>query len=154
MILLPVTEALLPALVALDRQVAAHPWSEAQFREEMGAGSLLLAGFNTENGLVAHGVVRPMVEEWHLLTLGVVPALRRRGLGRAMARALLARAAARGGGQALLEVAVGNLVAYRLYLSLGFREVGRRKGYYWRDGQVEDALVMTCPLALFHGGGW
>ena len=51
-----------------------------------------------------------------------------------------------GGGAraAYLEVRASNGVALALYARFGFREVGRRRGYYRRP--VEDAVVMRAPL--------
>ena len=43
-----------------------------------------------------------------------------------------------------LEVRGGNDAAMALYHKLGFREVGRRKGYYAKGG--EDAVLMDLDL--------
>ena len=43
-----------------------------------------------------------------------------------------------------LEVRGGNEAALELYKKLGFREVGRRKGYYAKGG--EDAVLMDLDL--------
>ena len=43
----------------------------------------------------------------------------------------------------MLEVAASNMAAIALYERLGFRQVGRRKGYY-ADG--EDACLMNMDL--------
>jgi ribosomal-protein-alanine N-acetyltransferase len=48
-----------------------------------------------------------------------------------------------------LEVRPTNGDAVRLYESLGFRVIGRRKGYYFDTG--EDALVMEATLAAASG---
>ena len=45
-----------------------------------------------------------------------------------------------------------NQAALGLYLSMGFKEVGRRKGYY--DSGAEDALLMRWePLAELGSDG-
>ena len=44
-----------------------------------------------------------------------------------------------------LEVRPTNVEALTLYESLGFRVIGRRKGYYFDTG--EDALVMEARLS-------
>ena len=46
-----------------------------------------------------------------------------------------------------LEVGQGNVAAIGLYTGLGFKEVGRRKGYYQHLGAApEDALVLALAL--------
>ena len=45
---------------------------------------------------------------------------------------------------ALLEVRAGNAPAQALYERLGFREVGRRPGYYSQP--ADDALVLALEL--------
>ncbi|TCZ55290.1 GNAT family N-acetyltransferase [Roseicella aquatilis] len=81
--------------------------------------------------------------EAEILTLAVLPAARRQGLGAALMAAALAGAAARGAEAMFLEVAAGNAAALPLYRGLGFAEVGRRRRYY-PDGA--DALVLRRDL--------
>jgi [ribosomal protein S18]-alanine N-acetyltransferase len=81
--------------------------------------------------------------EAEILTLAVLPAARRRGLGGALMAAALAGAALRGAAVMFLEVAAGNAAACGLYHGLGFAGVGRRRCYY-PDGS--DALVLRRDL--------
>ncbi len=64
----------------------------------------------------------------------------RLGLGRRLLEALLAEAARRGSRKTLLEVAVDNAPAQKLYAMYGFEPVGIRRGYYQPSNT--DALVM------------
>ncbi|MFI6229180.1 GNAT family N-acetyltransferase [Micromonospora echinospora] len=64
----------------------------------------------------------------------------RRGVGRALLEALLAEADARGVRDVLLEVAVDNAPAQKLYAGYDFEPVGIRRGYYQPTNT--DALVM------------
>ncbi len=66
--------------------------------------------------------------------MGVLPAWRRRGIGRALLDAVVAEAGARGIASIVLEVAADNEAARRLYAALGFVQVGRRPRYYRRAG--------------------
>jgi ribosomal-protein-alanine N-acetyltransferase len=88
-------------------------------------------------------LARAIAGEAEILTLAVLPAARRQGLGLALMTAALARAAAAGAATMLLEVAADNVAAQRLYAVLGFVEVGRRRRYY-ADGR--DALVLRRAL--------
>lgn len=88
-------------------------------------------------GFILSHVVPPEAE---VLTIAVVTDRRRRGLGRALLSHHLARLAAEGVATSFLEVEEGNLPALALYRSLGYREAGRRRGYYGAGGA--DALML------------
>ncbi len=87
---------------------------------------------------------RVALDEAEILTIGVVPAARRQGLGAALLGAALAGALARGAATMFLEVAADNEAAVTLYASLAFLPVGRRRDYY---GRGRDAQVLRRPLA-------
>ncbi|WP_307861485.1 GNAT family N-acetyltransferase [Cellulomonas wangleii] len=78
------------------------------------------------------GVVRAaQAEDWVALScLQVVPAARRRGLGRALTQEALAAAGRAGARRAFLQVEVENTAAHRLYATLGFRPAHR---YAYRE---------------------
>jgi [ribosomal protein S18]-alanine N-acetyltransferase len=79
-----------------------------------------------------------------ILTVGVVPDARRRGIGRQLVAGLLAEATRRGVRECFLAVRTGNAAAIELYSSEGFTEVGVRRGYY--DGGRADAMAMRRAL--------
>jgi ribosomal-protein-alanine N-acetyltransferase len=81
-------------------------------------------------------------DEVHVMTLAVRPEHRRRGHARALVRAALDLAAAKGAATVHLEVRPSNEAALSLYLSLGFVQTGRRPRYYGD----EDALLLTLTL--------
>ena len=60
---------------------------------------------------------------WTISNVAVHPDYRRHGIARALMAATLEQIAARGGGQAVLEVKANNKAAYDLYLNLGFQFV-------------------------------
>lgn len=85
--------------------------------------------------------------EAEILTLGVDPSFRRRGIARALLEGLYARALAAGATRIVLEVATSNDNALRLYESGGFRRVGQRPNYYQRaGGRREDAWLLRRLL--------
>lgn len=94
-----------------------------------------------EQAIVAVAVVWMIVDEAHIATIAVHPAMRGRGVGRELLKTLLEQCAQDGAVSALLEVRAGNMTAQNLYKSFGFEEVGRRPRYY-RDN-FEDAILMT-----------
>ena len=102
-------------------------------------------GSNHPDGFV---ISRKAADEAEILSIVVASAHRRDGFGRALLAAHLARLAEEGANHVFLEVEEGNLPAERLYRHFGFREVGRRKGYYPKpDGTRATAIAMRLDLA-------
>ena len=91
-------------------------------------------------------MVRQVLDEVELLLIAVIPVQRRRGVGQALLRAVLADAQADNARKVHLEVRAGN-EASRLYTAFGFAKVGERRGYYrGRGGQLHDAHTYSLPL--------
>ena len=88
--------------------------------------------------------VMVIADSAEILTVGVIPAARRRGIARLLLDGLLTEARRRGAVEAFLEVRVDNEVAQTLYAGEGFAQVGLRRGYY--DGGRVDAVVMRREL--------
>ncbi|MDA9639637.1 GNAT family N-acetyltransferase [SAR116 cluster bacterium] len=65
-----------------------------------------------------------------LISIGTVPEFQGAGRGAALMQAAAKNLAAAGVEEIILEVAVDNMTACRLYSRLGFVEIGRRPGYY------------------------
>jgi ribosomal-protein-alanine N-acetyltransferase len=88
-------------------------------------------------------LARVAADEAEILTLAVAGEQRRRGLGFALLRAAMRRAAGMGAVSMFLEVAVTNHAARGLYVAHGFVEAGLRRRYY-SDGT--DALILRSTL--------
>jgi ribosomal-protein-alanine N-acetyltransferase len=86
-------------------------------------------------------------DEAEILSVAVDPKERGRGLAGELLRHHLARVAARGIAKIFLEVGEDNRAALRLYDKAGFREVGKRAGYYPRAEGSISALVLRRDLA-------
>lgn len=86
-------------------------------------------------------------EESEILTLGVVPAKRRVGIGAALLDSVCAAARRGGARSVVLEVAADNNAARALYAGRGFVAVGRRPDYYRRRRLPIDALVLRLGLS-------
>lgn len=100
-----------------------------------------------QRAAVGFALCRVMADEAELLTLAVLPDTRREGRGVSLLTACEEGARALGAIRLFLEVAAGNAAAGALYAHAGYRECGRRKGYYLRpDGSRDDAVVMAKPL--------
>lgn len=140
-------------IVAVDALMAAAfdpRWGEAWTRSQslgvlaMPGVALLLAHEDDEPAGFA--LTRTIMDEAELLLLAVAPAHRRRGIGAALLRAVLADAAGAGVAALHLEVRAGN-PAIALYAAHGFARIGERRGYYRGvDGAQHDAHTFSRAL--------
>ncbi len=106
------------------------------------------AGAGTAEGeLLGTGGLMTIGETAQILTVGVLPAARRHGVGRLLVRALIAEARRRCATEVLLEVRQDNQAARQLYAGEGFAELGKRRGYY-EQGRV-DAVTMRYPIQRY-----
>ena len=95
---------------------------------------------------VGFALARDLGGESEILTLGVLPASRRRGVGRALLRAILDRARGHSIPSIVLEVAADNAAARRLYAAAGFVPIGHRPRYYRRGDETVGALLLRCRI--------
>lgn len=93
----------------------------------------------SEPQVLGFGCSWAILDEAHITLLAVAPSYQRQGLGKWLLLQLLQGACDRGLQRATLEVRVSNLIALKLYESLGFKIAGQRRRYY-TDG--EDALIL------------
>jgi tRNA threonylcarbamoyl adenosine modification protein YeaZ/ribosomal-protein-alanine acetyltransferase len=134
-------------LSALHGQCFDMAWTPDMLRvacTEPGATTLV-----AENRREACGFIQAQTaaEEAEILTLCVLPMLRRHGLAMLLLGGLIADLKGRGIKKLFLEVAAGNAAALGLYARAGFREIGRRKGYYSKaNSSPEDAITMALVL--------
>ena len=91
---------------------------------------------------VGFALVRISGGECEILSIGVIPDARRRGVGRELLGSVARLAASQDATSMVLEVADDNVPAIELYHSLGLARVGRRPRYYRRDDNHVDALIL------------
>lgn len=132
------TERDCETLATLHRAAFADGWSGDALREMLRAPGV--CALTADDGFI---VVRTVADEAEILTLAVAPDARRRGRGGALLHAAVAHARRSGAARLFLEVSTKNAAALALYVSAGFREIGRRARYY-PDGA--DALTMSLTL--------
>lgn len=132
----------IPALALIH--AAAFPpgeaWSAAILAGHLGIPGVF-AMLAEPGGMI---VARVAADEAEILTLAVLPAARRSGIGRGLIQAAEDFAAAAGARRMFLEVSTANAAARALYAGLGFTQLGHRPAYY-PDGH--DALVLSHALA-------
>src|SRR4029077_14814875 len=91
-------------------------------------------------------VSRRAADEAEILSVAVVRAWQGRGLARRLLDLHLRRLAGFGSRAVFLEVDEDNEPARRLYARAGFREGGRRPGYYPQGRVAKAALVLRRDL--------
>jgi ribosomal-protein-alanine N-acetyltransferase len=133
-----------PMVVAIERAAYQFPWSEGIFRDCLRVG--YVCRVVDVGGACGYGIMSIGAGEAHILNVCIREDRRCCGLGRKLLIYLLDRARASGMHEAFLEVRPTNTVAGRLYRSLGFEQVGVRRGYYQAVGGREDAAVLRRPL--------
>ena len=118
------------------------PWDAATLERILalagGFGYLAWQG-DTPVGFI---LARDLAGDVEILSVGVLPQWRRRGVGRALIDAVVAKCEQDGLGSIVLEVASENAAARALYAAFGFVQVGRRPGYYSRAGGRTDGLIL------------
>jgi ribosomal-protein-alanine N-acetyltransferase len=141
----PMHELDIPVVVAIERVAYQFPWSEVIFRDCLRVGYVCRV---VEIGadLAGYGIMSVGAGEAHVLNVCIRDEYRGRGLARKILLYLLDRARIAGMCEAYLEVRPSNTAAARLYHSLGFEQVGIRRGYYQATAGREDAAVLRRIL--------
>lgn len=133
-------------IVALEEEIFAEdPWTRAMIDEELVSPySAYLLAFEGEMPL-GYGGVKTVGDAADIMTIGVLPARRGRGVGRQLLNALIDEARTRGAYELFLDVRQSNARAQALYLSAGFSQIGTTRGYFRHP--VEDALTMRLQIS-------
>jgi ribosomal-protein-alanine N-acetyltransferase len=139
------TAADLDWVVTEEAALQAHPWTRGNFEDSLVAGHEAWGMWLGEQP-AAYAIVLRVLDEAHLLTIGVTPALQGQGLGGRFLGWLCARAQHDGVASFYLEVRPSNRAALALYTRADFVEIGRRRGYYPAQDGREDAIVMRRAL--------
>jgi ribosomal-protein-alanine N-acetyltransferase len=139
----------LSAMARMEQAIfGPEAWSEGVLWSELAAGHDYRAVFDRtadDPDTIAGyaGTAFSDTEAW-INNIAVAEAYRRRGVAVRLMDDLIARARAGGAKAVLLEVAVDNVPAQRLYDRYGFYGIGVRRNYYQHTGT--DAAVMRMDL--------
>ena len=129
------------------------PWSRESFwREASNENTSYLLAINEETkDVIGYAGCWILADEAQITNVAILPAYRGQGAGTRLMAASIEAARARGATAMTLEVRPSNTPALALYHHFGFKEAGRRKGYYSDNG--EDAIIMwntalaTAPIS-------
>lgn len=144
----PLTAADLDEVLAIERASFSNPWSRGAFLYELNQNPVarcwVARGSGAAPRVLGYLCLWEIPPEIHITNVAVHSGWRRQGVARSLLGAILEDARRRQLALAFLEVRPNNTEARRLYESLGFQVIGRRKGYYFDTG--EDALLMRAAL--------
>ncbi|PHR64682.1 MAG: ribosomal-protein-alanine N-acetyltransferase [Idiomarina sp.] len=133
-----------PDVAAIETGTNQLPWSVETLKSCFSNGYQNF-GLYRDNGQQLLGFIivhQPMPDEWTIMNVVVSSAFQRQGLGEALVRHVCELAQNKHA-SVFLEVRESNQPAIALYTKLGFKSLGRRKGYYpTASGEREDAIVM------------
>lgn len=129
----------LSTVAMIEKECFPRPWSEeALYQDYSQNPSSLFYVVESGDEVVGHVGVWNKNDHVHITTLAISPDHRRKGLGKALLKAVRARYKNR---DLTLEVRQSNTVAQKFYRDAGFKVTGKRPDYYTNNG--EDALVMS-----------
>ena len=137
----------LPVFASLDKELFPYsPWSASQYKEEFSSPTrhFVVALDEAQNMVGYAGVFAPGGAEADILTVGVVPLHRGKGIAKALMALITDWAKAQGSTAMMLEVKTDNTDAIGLYESLGYSKLNIRKDYF---GAGLDAQVMRLELS-------
>jgi ribosomal-protein-alanine N-acetyltransferase len=136
-----------PAIAALHAASFRHGWGDGEFERLLLERNIV--AHRAASGRALHGFILSRLAggEAEILSVAVASARRGRGVARALLDLHLRRLAGLGAQAVFLEVDEDNEPARRLYRRAGFREVGRRPGYYTQGrDHAATALVLRRDL--------
>ncbi|ABY91800.1 [SSU ribosomal protein S18P]-alanine acetyltransferase [Thermoanaerobacter thermohydrosulfuricus] len=128
-------------VLEIEKLSFSTPWSKEAFISEVTKNSCakyIVA--EVDNKIVGYGGFWVVVDEGHITNIAVHPEYRSKGIGSKIMEGLIDLAKKNGITAMTLEVRESNITAQHLYAKYGFRQLGRRKGYYQDNN--EDAIIM------------
>jgi len=142
----PMVERDLDAVTVLEASLQVFPWSRGNFADSLAVGHSLWV-LRVGGDLIGFSVVMSVLDEAHLLNIGVCPRYQGQGYGARLLRHAMENARLNHASKLFLEVRPSNERAVELYRHFGFRQIGLRKGYYPATIGREDALIFDKELA-------
>ncbi|NLD11568.1 MAG: ribosomal protein S18-alanine N-acetyltransferase [Clostridiales bacterium] len=125
----------------IEQECFETPWSEESLRhdiEENKLATYIVA--DLEGELIGYIGVWSIADEGHINNVAVLPRYRRMHVGTILLNTMINATEEAGIVSHTLEVRASNEAAQGLYGRFGFKESGRRRGYYEDNG--EDAIIM------------
>mgnify|MGYP004648005997 FL=1 len=146
MTIVPMKEAHVAPIAALEKECFGDPWSEKSIASELNNPLSFWLVAMEEDTLVGYAGSQTCMDETDMMNIAVSPAHRNKGVGKALMEALVEALKKKGSRCLTLEVRASNEGAIALYAKLGFAQIGLRKNYY--HNPREDALILRKEWTL------
>lgn len=141
--------AQLYGLEGIERRSFGNPWTLAEFQLLTHDTRSLNVGLWCDRNLVGYAIGYAEGADFHLASLAVEPAWRRRGLATRLIESILEKAWQRGCTVCRLEVRPSNRAARALYEKLGFEVAGEIPRFY--TDPKEAALQLLGRIRISDG---
>ena len=144
--IIPMTDAHVDAVAALEAICFVDPWSANSVASELtNPLSCWLVALEADT-VVGYIGSQTVMGETDMMNVAVRPDHRRKGIAESLIRALVQKLKECESHCLTLEVRASNAPAIALYEKLGFTEAGRRRNYY--RNPKEDALILRKEWEL------
>lgn len=124
-------------------------WTEKIFRDCLKSSYCCLVLIDSDDAVFGYSVLMIGADESHVLNLCISDSHRSKGWARHLMMEMIDFSERLKCTDMFLEVRPSNPIAYALYQSLGFNDVGMRPGYYKVHGGREDAIVMAKSIGFY-----
>ncbi len=120
------------------------PWSAKAFEAETEKRISNFWALIEEDRITGYICFWMLEPEIHIVNFAVKSEKRNRGIGKFLLKQVILKGISRKIENVWLEVRPSNIPALSLYRKFGFREAGKRAGYYSETG--EDAIIMKLEI--------
>ncbi len=131
-------------IAELEKNCFSEPWSEKSLTEELSNQTARFYVLRQGEELLGYIGANNICDEVYITNVAVNESCRGKGYGKTLVNHLVKQSENENAYFVTLEVRERNESAIALYESCGFKQVGRRKGFYSKP--QEDALLYTIYL--------
>lgn len=139
------TEADIPAVMAIEKAVFSDPWPDSVFYEDISSNYSHPVVAQVDDVVVGYAILWLGEGEGHLTNIAVDKNYQRKSIAKKLLSFILQFASETGLGLIILEVRPSNEAAIALYRKFGFINLVIRKNYY--SHPREDCLMMIKYLS-------
>ena len=130
-----------PKICEAEDLIFSDPWSESDISSIIcTVGGVCFVALGDGGELLGYILGRLIAPEGEIYRIAVMPSHRRRGIAYRLLNYAVKTERGHGLECLFLEVRSENIPARMLYRSFGFKEIGRRAGYY--KNPPDDAIIM------------